>query len=270
MKQSTAYTIVPTRFEDGRHEAIKQGLRAAGFRVVEGKGSPKKGDILVSWTRFQHGKEQICEQFEARGGRVLIAEEGYIRNVAGRKYFSLSWDDHAGNGQWYVGDVSRWQSFGLEMAPYRAAGNHILVTEQRSIGSKVMASPKGFHSTTLSRLSAITSRKVIVRWHPRSRVNPHHAKEQPSAEEQLRNCHAVVTFSSAFAVKALLAGVPVFVEAPKFVLDGAVNRGLENIDNPILHDRLPALQRMAWAQWAVEEIKSGEAFRHLLRVTQQA
>jgi hypothetical protein len=266
MTRSTAYTIVPTRFEDGRHDTIKQGLEAAGFRVRDGQGVPKEGDILVTWTRFQHGKEQICERFERQGGRVLVAEEGYIRNVRGKKHFSLAWHDHGGNGTWYVGDEERLRSFGLEMAPMREVGEHIIVTEQRSIGSKVMASPKGWHEDVKRRLSRLTNRKVIVRWHPRTRTNKQGAANQPSAEEQLRNCHAVVTWSSAFAVTALLQGVPVFAEAPKSVLDGAVNRGLEHIDHPIMYERLPALNRMAWAMWSVEEIASGEAIRYLLRV----
>lgn len=138
--------------------------------------------------------------------------------------------------------------------------------EQRGIGSERMASPPGWHLAMAERLQALTDRPVVIRWHPKSRAAPAKARAQPPLDEALEGCWAVVTWASAIAGQALVAGVPVFVEAPHHVLDGAVNRGVEAIDAPACPDRLPAFRRLAWAQWSMAEIESGRAFERLLTV----
>jgi len=58
-------------------------------------------------------------------------------------------------------------------------------------------------------------------------------------------------------------GIPVFFEAPQHVLGAAMCRDVRSINNPPMPDRLPAFERMAWAQWSLDEIRSGEPFRRL-------
>ncbi len=94
---------------------------------------------------------------------------------------------------------------------------------------------------------------------------PDTAATQPTLEAALSNCHAVVTWASGIAARALVAGVPVFYEAPAIVCAGACTRGLEGIESPRTPDRLPALERLAWAQWSVSEIARGLPFEYLLR-----
>ena len=76
---------------------------------------------------------------------------------------------------------------------------------------------------------------------------------------------AVVVWGSSSAVQALVAGVPVFFEAPHIIVEDACERGIKNIDRPSTRDRLPAFEALAWAQWSLEEIAAGEPFRHLLQ-----
>ena len=58
--------------------------------------------------------------------------------------------------------------------------------------------------------------------------------------------------------------MPVFYEAPDIICAGACTRGIQNIETPVYPDRLPALERLAWAQWRVSEIASGAPFDWLL------
>jgi hypothetical protein len=73
-------------------------------------------------------------------------------------------------------------------------------------------------------------------------------------------------------VKALVAGIPVRYDAPRWVCSGAADKltwdGQAKL--PVGNDatRLEALQRMAWAQWRISELETGEPFvriRDLLR-----
>ena len=89
------------------------------------------------------------------------------------------------------------------------------------------------------------------------------APRQPGLEAALVDCHAVVTWASAIAARALVAGVPVLYEAPSLICAGACRRGINGIEAPRYSDRLPALERLAWAQWSLAEIESGLPFARL-------
>ena len=222
--------------------------------------------MLVTWTLHRGAKEDAARAFEAAGGRVLVCEEGYLRQVRGEAAFALALQDHNGAGRWRVGGPERWESFGIPLRPWRSVGGHILVAEQRGIGSRRMASPPLWHDDAIARLKRMTKRPLVFRAHPRSRLYPGLAQAQPPLEQALTGAHAVVTWAGSIAVQALIAGVPVCFEAPEIICAGACARGIAEIETPPLPDRLPALERMAWAQWRLREIESGAAFDWLLAV----
>jgi hypothetical protein len=262
-----AFSVLPDRFADDRHGAIERGLASVGYGVRRVAGSPEptaSADVLVTWTVHRGHKEQLARRFEAAGGRVIVAEEGYIRRVNGEKHFALALHDHNGAGKWHLGGPERWEGFGITLAPWRRDGRHILVTEQRSIGSEAMASPADWHLKVTDRLRAFTDRPIVIRWHPKSRKHPAKAESQPSFAEQLADCWAMVTWNSAAAVEALVAGVPVYFEAPRAVWENAAHPNIRDIERPMMVDRLSAFRRLAWAQWSVREIESGEPFNYLL------
>jgi hypothetical protein len=259
-----AYSILPDRFADGRHSAIETGLKACGYKITRGAGPGCPDDVLVTWTVHRGHKENAARKFEAAGGRVIVAEEAYFRRVNGEKCFALALHDHNGAGRWPSGGPERWDRLGIELKPWRRDGRHVLVSEQRQIGSAAMASPPGWHEKMAERLRGLTDRPVVIRWHPKSRAEPAKARQQPPLEAALKDCWSVVTWASAIAGPALVAGVPVFVEAPHHVLDGAVERDVANIEAAAYPDRPPAFRRLAWAQWSIAEIASGAAFERLL------
>ena len=276
----TAYSVLPDRFEDGRHTAIEQGLAAAGYRVVRSDrcdrrdNKPAAGvrpdDVLVTWTVHRGVKENRARAFEEVGGRVIVAEEAYIRHVPGiaDQFFALSLHDHNGAGSFHDGGHSRWDSWGLKLKPWRTSGTHIVVREQRGIGSTLMASPPNWHNDTANRLRAITKRPVVTRTHPKT-LKRKGAYTPP--ESVLADAWCVVTWASALGVKALMEGIPVIALAPHWIAagatgaTGAAGRSLSEIEQPPMPDRLPVFRRLAWAQWSMKEIADGTAFVHLLQ-----
>ena len=195
-----AYSILPDRFADDRHGTIERGLEAAGWRVKRGPGMPRgPEDLLVTWTVHRGHKERAARAFEAAGGRVLVCEEAYFREVNGERHFALALCDHNGAGRWPVGGPERWESFGIALEPWRRQGRHVLVREQRGIGSAKMMSPPLWHDDATRRLQALTGRPIVFRAHPKSRMYPETAATQPTLEAALRDCHAVVTWASAIA-----------------------------------------------------------------------
>lgn len=255
-----------------RRQAFIAGLSAAGYTVRGGEPGAEVAadDALLIWNRYSHW-EQLATQFERRGGRVLVTENGYLGAqgstpkfdvapgaVRPEHYYALAWHQHNGAGVWPRDDGRRWQALGVALQPWRTDGKHILVCPQRGIGAKTYAQRPEWPQDVCRRLHALTRRPVRVRPHPG--LGP----GAPTLAEDLRNCWAVVTWASGAGIHALIAGVPVYVEAPAWILADAAERDLTTIDAPACRERRPAFERLACAQWTVAEIESGEAFKTLL------
>jgi hypothetical protein len=248
-----------------RHEAFLGGLAAAGYEAID--ASPmfpvKPGELLVSWNRY-FDRDQLCERFEREGGTCLIAENGYVR---GRHddgdYYAIAVHGHNGSGQWRRGGTERWHSLGVELKPWRSEGNHILVAANRPFGMRGTIMPNDWAQDVEKRLRAQTKLEVRVRLHP--------GNNRPAVplDEDLEDARAVVIWSSSVGVKALLAGIPVVCEAPFWICKSATSPTLAEALSADLADlgsrRLAALHDLAYAQWSVPEIASGQAFRWLLQ-----
>jgi hypothetical protein len=247
-----------------RRESFHAGLKAAGFKVHASqptRGEP--GDVLVVWNKYGQF-EQIAKQFERGGGLVLIAENGYLgQDRDGLQHYALAIDQHNGGGRWPQGDGSRFAALGLEPQPWRTGGQKLVIRGQRGIGSQLMASPPDWHGLAARALRSRTKRPIEIRPHPGSK-----AVTDKSHEQYLADAHALLIWSSSVGVKSLVMGVPVFYAAPHWICEGAARRGLDALEQPLRDDalRLAALERMAWAQWSVAELATGEPFVRLVEL----
>lgn len=227
------------------------GLQACGFEVVANLPKPERRDLVLVWNR--HGANNARAQaFEAVGATVLVAENGYLgKNWMGRKWFALARGHHAGAGDWKPAGPQRWDSWGVEFAPWRE-GTETVILAQRGIGEPGVASPAGWADRVQARIGG------RIRRHPGEK-----APTKPLADD-LSEARCVVTWHSAGALQALLLGVPVFYDFPQWIGAGAARPLAEFKEGPLHGDRLGAFRRLAWAMWTAEEIADGQAFRHLL------
>jgi hypothetical protein len=246
-----------------RRDAFENGLRAAGYRLVE-NGTPNgPQDLLVIWNRYG-AFEQQANAWEQQGGTVLVAENGYLgADSEGRQYYALSAHGHNGSGWFPIGDDDRFAKLGIPLKPWRTGGTEIVVRGQRGIGTKLMASPPNWHQHAAARIRKMSERPIRVVPHP-GNVNDRRGVEH------LADAWALVVWSSAMGVYALTEGIPVFYGAPHWICHEAAwpfNDWLTGQGPPplALQGRVPdfrpqAMHRMAWGQWAVTEIESGEPF----------
>jgi hypothetical protein len=244
-----------------RREAFVRGLRAVGYDVVGGHHQVlgKPGDVLVIWNRYGEVHEIAC-RFEKLGGVVLVAENAFLANDrSNRQRYAIARDGHNGSGWWPMPTHDRWTKLGIELKPWQWDGRHILVCPNRSFGMPGFVMPPDWVASVVNRLSRITKRPVRVRPHPGN------APAKKPLAEDFRNAWAVVIWSSSVGCEALVEGIPVFCEAPWWICKGATKGAITDIENPCFGsaERLEAMERLAWAQWHVEEIESGEPFQHL-------
>ena len=237
-----------------RWQAFQAGLAQCGFTIQTEVSVPNESDVLVLWNR--HRYSGIARQFEAVGARVIVAENGWLNATNGDKRIALQLGHHNGAGTWYEGPEDRWTPLGIDLKPWRSDGNHVLVLAQRGIGEPGVAQPRGWEESIASELRSRTNRQVIIRKHP--------GNHEPPLEPDWTRCWAAVTWASGAGIKALIAGVPVYYGLDKWIGAPAALPVWAGIETPFLGDRLPMLQRLAYAQWSLPEISTGEPFARLL------
>lgn len=235
-----------------RRDAFDAGLRACGFSIVESLPKPQAGDVLLIWNRYG-GFAEAADLFERRGAVVLVAENNPLGNdLHGRSYTLARRHVAITGGEIAEGDADRWDSWGIRAQPWRTRGHEVVVLGQRGIGHPSVRSPDGW----AERVARKTGGRV--RLHPG--LGP-----APALVDDLQNAKAAITWSSAAALQALLLGVPVWHEHPRFIGAPASRPLGEWGAEPRRDDaaRLAVFRRLAWAIWTIDEIRSGEAIAHL-------
>lgn len=241
-----------------RRNAFIEGLRRTGYKI-EITGQPKsRDDLYVTWNRYGPN-ETFADLWERDGGTVVVAENGYIgADAQGRQLYAISMHQHNGAGRFPVFPEDRFARLGIAVQPWRTSGDHVLITAQRGIGSKLMASPAEWHRNAERYIAKRTKRAIRTRLHPGNKP-----ATTPLADD-LRGAWACAVWSSASGIKALTLGVPVLYDAPHWIAEQCA-RPLADVESPLCDDELraAALHTMSHGQWSVAEIEAGEPFARL-------
>jgi hypothetical protein len=242
-----------------RHDIFSAGLKAAGYEIRSGLQQCQKGDVLLIWNRYGEYHD-MATRFEQSGGTVIVAENGYLQGPKdGGDYYALARHGHNGSGWVPEGRADRFDALATILEPWRKDGKHVLVCPNRCFGMPGMIMPVDWAGNTRRALERLTKREVRVRIHPGNE-----APKKPLADD-LRDAWAVVIWASSAGVHALIAGIPVICLSPYWICKSAAGNELREIESPDMKaDRMSALNRLAWSQWRLSEIESGEAFRALL------
>lgn len=265
-----------------RREAFLTGLRMAGMDVRNGPPPrPDRDTLLVTWNRY--GESHMhAERVEHAGGKVIVAENGYLNTGGGTPkfdvhegaqpghYYALALGGHNGSGFWKQGGPERFAALGVELKPWRTAGEHILICPSRNFGRPDLLMPPRWVDSTVTALRKMTKRPIRVRAHPGNTRPPR------ALAEDLQHARAVVIWASSAGVHALVEGIPVLCAAPWWICKGAAFSDWSRVEllfdavegkrfgRIMRHARQGAFERMAWAQWTIDEIAGGEPFRYLL------
>lgn len=227
-----------------RLKAFVSGIERLGYKAEIGlpdRIGPK--DLFCTWNRIGSANT-VAQRFQDMCLPVIVAENAAWGNdFLGRRWYSLAKYHHNTADRFPVGGHERWDSLGVELAPFRQSGETVILP-QRGIGSPPTRMPSGWPQDALRRYGG------RIRQHPGT-------KPCRPLEQDLASAGHVITWGSGAAVKALMWGVPVVSEMPNWI--GAC----ENIEE----SRLAMFRRLAWAQWQLSEIESGEAFSWLLSAT---
>lgn len=229
-----------------RRAAWHSGLDRTGYTVVDvdapGSIRPKRdSDIYIGWNRHLEGAG-AADRFAAAGCRVLITENATWGNgFMGGHWYTVARDYHNVAGTFRPDGAGRWDAIGAELGEWRTSDGETVVLASRGIGPIAHRQPFGWPE------HAQRVHGGRIRRHPGNRP------ALPLLDD-LKRAGLVVTWGSGAAVLALIAGMPIISHMPHWIAEQ------DNTDE----GRLAMLQRLAWAQWRIEEIAAGEPIARLL------
>lgn len=200
--------------------------------------------------------EPLWRQVRSEHGRTFWYGDNAYFDEGRQTYFRVTKNQlqHSGLGR---SDGKRLSALGVRMQPWRSAGDHIVVCPQSDHFMRVVVGHQGDWSRDIAvALAGVTRRTVVVRqW------SADKGKLGATLTQDLAGAHALVTWSSAAAVAAVVAGVPVVTlgQCAAEPMSGS----LASIE------RLPTPEREEWAgvladnQWSLAEMRSGLAWSML-------
>lgn len=247
-----------------RREAFEKGLQRVGFKLFDRPFEPSdSSDWLVIWNRKRGFDEEQADRWEAKGGTVIVAENGYLAQTE-KTHYAISVHGHNGSGWFPVGDEDRFTPLGFELKNLRSIvhpGIQIVVRAQRGIGSALMASPQRWAEST----AALLRPKFKVT------IAPHPGDKNKAAIDTaaIKKMGLAVIWSSALGVRALADGIPVWFDAPHWICEDAATRfrNRDSLPGYVDHwytNRHKAMHRMSHGQWHFDEIATGEPFARII------
>ena len=272
-------------------QAFAQGAQAQGARVLiqsELQVVDCRLAVILGWVgttiRGSHSqlRQNVINHQLRTGHHVMPVDASCFKFVDADSYFlRYSLDGVFYNTNNYANAGSnntKWQqiqcNLNLTLAPWRSQGSHVLVCLQRDGGWSMKGTNMvNWTRQTVQRLRSMTNRPIVIRPHPKHKINlteltslPGVSESRPGStlQQDLSNAWAAVFCNSSSSVAAVLAGVPVFADDDDCVAWDVANKDLAQIESPAMPDRTQWLNDLSAAHWTDDESRSGAIYQHFL------
>jgi hypothetical protein len=204
------------------------------------------------------------EQAKAEGRDWYYIDNAYFHEWRGTYYRATKNRlQHTGIG---TSDGKRFAALDLEILPWRKPGKHVVVAPQSDEFMQVVAQwgtnlygQTRWVDAAIAAMYQETQREVrVLTW------NRDKTKWYSELPANLVDCWSLLTYSSASAISALLAGIPAICTADDCIAAPMVKPDFDDIEYPLRPEG-----REAWAgvvadnQWTLDEMRSGLAWRML-------
>jgi len=247
-----------TQYRKARHftEAMVAGFPAREHPSEPGRLDPAAGLHILGGLQF--GSLELMRQIWPEFRQYVFWDRAYFGGGSQSDRLRITHNAYQKHRIEPDRSLARFETLGGSIRPWRKSGSHILVVPPSeailAIFSELPGRQAEWLRYTLKALKSTTDRPVLVSYKGDAR---------PLAD-RLRDCHAVVTYTSNVAVEAICAGVPAY--CAHFAAAGQVAGGLHLLHHPGGLDAPPMPEREAWAaslawgQFSTAEIRSGFAW----------
>lgn len=261
-------------------EALEAGVKSHGdsceMRPLTGEAQVAEGCDIAAMVGVK--SKRLFDANWHAGVHTLMFDKGYdrtqIQPTGIWKYWRVAIDGH--HPTHYLSRLDygpeRWNRLGLTMEPWRFDGNKIIFagSSEKYHDFYNMENPTDFAQKYITRIRKLNLKKTIVyrpkpSWHEAVPIHGTVFSQEGPIEELLKGAFALITHGSNAVWEAIHAGVPTVV------LGDAVSRSIsstecEHLRNPLLvsdRKRLKWASNLAYCQWTIAELRSGEAWKHI-------
>lgn len=248
--------------------------------------------VMQGWVHANSGnsphlqfRKQIIEKQRTIGKHTLAIDSNlflYKDPKNKNQYLRFSLDDvFPTTGNYFTNKVNsaRWQQIksdtGVNLQPWRTAGDHILICLQRNGGwSMGELDVMAWCNKTIKKIKQHTDRPIIVRTHPgdanRAQQYIRRLKDKSVSVSRnldiindLTNAWATVTYNSSPGIASAIEGVPVFVTDSNPKVSQAydvANIDLSMIETPVMPERQQWIEKIAMCHFNFNDLRKGVAW----------
>jgi len=248
-------------------DAFENGVKVLGHEIVE-----NNEDVAVIWSVLWNGRmlqnHSVYLKCQQQNIPVIIIEVGNLKR-------GTTWRiccQHI-NGLGIFGnsenlDHLRPQKLGVDIRPEKTKRrNEILIATQhaRSLQWEGQPSMEQWVRDTIVEIKKYSTRKIVVRPHPRSLLREKFNDAVIELPRKIVNSyddfdinydyHCVINHNSGPAVQAAINGTPTICDSSSLAFP--VSEKWENLENPQLPDRGEWFLKLTHTEWTVDEISQG-------------
>jgi hypothetical protein len=229
----------------------------------------RKTHVPVSWPRGEIFRQQREKKLD-----VVVLETGYINRGDGENHhYAAGLNGLNGRADFKNKDMPELRklvlqrNYGLRCLAWRDDGKHILLCGQVPWDASVdhINYTVWLHETARKLLTGL--REVRYRPHPLGPQEgiPGCSISTKPIREDFEDAWATVAFNSNSVVESVIEGIPGFSFDSGSMASEVCNHWLDEMDKPRMPDRHQWLNNIAYAQWTPDEMRSGDAWRHLFK-----
>jgi hypothetical protein len=257
-------------------DAFANSLVDDGHTVVYNSDD---SDIDVIWSVLFHGRMARNKAIWQNKKPTIVLEVGGIKRGTTWKV-GLNGINRDGDNLPHSNDSTRASLLGLELKPWRTAGEYILIAGQhdKSLQWQDMPRMSNWFLSTYDEIRKHTSRPILFRAHPRcnlpeierglKHVYRQQPRQLPSTYDDydlgFNNVWATISYSSNPGIHSIINGVPAFVSPSSLAYPVANDIDfIHDIEDPHMGARQAWLNDYAWTEFTIEEISQGLPLKHL-------
>ncbi len=255
-------------------DAVELGLRSLGHEIVV-----SNEDVAVIWSVLWQGRmsnnQKIYKECRRQGKPVMIIEVGNLkRNLTWR----ISLNHINGQGEFANQDEldpERPSKLGVSLKPIRESRSQeilIAAQHQASLQWEGMPAMAEWVKRTVLEIQKVSSRKILVRPHPRSPFTVNLPGVQVLTPRKVQgtyddfdinyNYHCVVNHNSGPAIQSAINGTPIICDTTS--LASPISGKISEIENIQLPDRTDWFIKLCHTEWTVDELRQGIPFSRII------
>lgn len=249
--------------------AVLDALQSAGIQTAP---NSMNCDAAIIWSVLWHGRmqpnQQVYNHYRKQNKPVIVVEVGALHRgitwkVAVNHVTAQGYYGHLENLDW-----DRPTRLKINLATPTKPTPEIIIAAQHNHSLQTAGIDiSKWVSNTVGILKNHTDRPIVVRPHPRSKLDlnqlptgitvstPQKIANTYDSFDLNYNCHAIVNYNSGPGVQAAIAGVRPVVELTSLAYP--VGIGFADIEQPYLKDRQLWLTQICHTEYTLDELRTG-------------